>query len=228
MSSRRIALVSEGDTDRIVIEAALSAVMPDSFVLISLQPESTLPRMGQGWGGVLRWCDQYSSAAVRQLSDHPLLSQFDAIILHIDADVTSAHYDQVGISRKASWAELPCRRSCPPPGDSVTAIEMVVLSWLAMDGLGHLGLFCVPSKNTDAWMVAALFGDRSRLVTGLECKDNPGGILAARPLRERVPKTRTAYRERAPIIASSWGGVCNICSQARRFSEAVAAIFTPA
>jgi hypothetical protein len=52
----QIALVAEGPTDFEVIQAALKAVLPTPFVMTLLQPESTQPRLGGGWGGVLKWC----------------------------------------------------------------------------------------------------------------------------------------------------------------------------
>lgn len=58
MSDLRIALVAEGPlTEREILKAALQAVLaPRTFELVQLQPESTLPKLGGGWGGVLKWC----------------------------------------------------------------------------------------------------------------------------------------------------------------------------
>ena len=49
MSELRIALVAEGPTDYVIIEAALKAVLPKPFILTQLQPEATRPDLGQGW-----------------------------------------------------------------------------------------------------------------------------------------------------------------------------------
>jgi hypothetical protein len=226
--SRRIALVSEGALDRIVIEAALNAIFVESFVIVHLQPEPTLPQLGQGWGGVLRWCDKYSSNGVEQLSNHPLLSTFDGIVLHIDADVTRSRYDQLGsINKKPHWRDLPCPRHCPPPEHSVMAIEDVVLSWLGMNSLGSRGVFCVPSKNMDAWMVAALFGGDRQVVGGIECNENPSAVLTARPLADRVMKTKASYSKNVQAVTGSWEKVCEICSRARVFSEDVKRLLVP-
>ena len=59
MSDLRIALVAEGPTDCIIIEAALKAVLGQPFVLTQLQPEPTRPDMGGGWGGVFKWCQEF-------------------------------------------------------------------------------------------------------------------------------------------------------------------------
>jgi hypothetical protein len=55
MSDLRIALVAEGPTDYVIIEAALKVFLPQPFILTQLQPEATKPEIGGGWGGVLKW-----------------------------------------------------------------------------------------------------------------------------------------------------------------------------
>lgn len=57
MSNPRIALVAEGPTDFVIIEAALKAILQRPFVLNQLQPEPTRPEMG----GRLGWCIQMVS-----------------------------------------------------------------------------------------------------------------------------------------------------------------------
>lgn len=55
MSNLHIALVAEGETDLVIIEAALKAIIERPFILTKLQPEATNPKMGTGWSGVLKW-----------------------------------------------------------------------------------------------------------------------------------------------------------------------------
>ena len=45
MSDLRIALVAEGPTDFVIIEAALKAILPGAFILTQLQPEASLPEI---------------------------------------------------------------------------------------------------------------------------------------------------------------------------------------
>ena len=78
MSERdvRIALVAEGPTDAIVIEAALRAVFASrTFVLQQLQPEGSAAfgEMGTGWVGVYRWCRQTATRGGGRLSHDRLL-----------------------------------------------------------------------------------------------------------------------------------------------------------
>ena len=55
----RVALVAEGPTDLIVIQAALKSILGErSFVLTQIFPETSLAfdSMGTGWAGVYKWC----------------------------------------------------------------------------------------------------------------------------------------------------------------------------
>lgn len=46
MSELRVALIAEGPTDSVLIEAALKAILGRPFTLAPLQPEATRPQMG--------------------------------------------------------------------------------------------------------------------------------------------------------------------------------------
>lgn len=43
MSELRIALIAEGPTDAVIIEAALKAILGRPFILQTIQPEATRP-----------------------------------------------------------------------------------------------------------------------------------------------------------------------------------------
>ena len=95
MSDLRVALVAEGPTDAIVIEAALKALLPRPFVLTQLQPEPTRPKLGTGWGGVLRWCLAFATRGHARFEDDPTLPGFDLFVVHVDADVAEKSYADV-------------------------------------------------------------------------------------------------------------------------------------
>lgn len=95
MSDLRVALIAEGPTDAIVIEAALKALLPRPFVMTRLQPEPTRPQLGTGWGGVLRWCLEFASRGHARLEEDPTLPGFDLFVIHTDADVAECSYGDV-------------------------------------------------------------------------------------------------------------------------------------
>ena len=51
-----IGTVVEGPTDRLVLQAVLSKLIPGQHRYLPLQPTPTLGEMGSGWKGVRRWC----------------------------------------------------------------------------------------------------------------------------------------------------------------------------
>lgn len=71
MSEPRIALVAEGQTDLVVIEAALKAIVPSRFTLNLLQPEATKPEMGTGWGGCVEVVRGHSTTSCSLAGHRP-------------------------------------------------------------------------------------------------------------------------------------------------------------
>ena len=120
MSDLRVALVAEGPTDAIVIEAALKGLLPRPFVLTQLQPEPTRPKLGTGWGGVLRWCLEFAMRGHARVEDDPTLPGFDLFVIHVDADVAEDTYADVSdelveVAKQRGWPVLPRSVPCPPP-----------------------------------------------------------------------------------------------------------------
>jgi hypothetical protein len=96
MSEPRIAVIAEGQTDVIMIEAALRAILGRPVNVTALQPEATRPQMGSSWCGVLKWCREFTSRGAQSLETDPILGGFDLYVLHVDADVTDASYADGG------------------------------------------------------------------------------------------------------------------------------------
>lgn len=229
MSDLRVALIAEGPTDAIVIEAALKALLPRPFVMTRLQPEPTRPELGTGWGGVLRWCLEFASRGYAQLEDDPTLPGYDLFVIHVDADVTQSTYgavspDMAALATERNWPPLPCAVPCPPADDNVNAMRSRVLAWVGLPALGPKTVLCVPSQAIDAWLASAVLAGGHRLLSGLECNLNLEAQLKALPNAERVKKTMLAYRTLQSRISDGWPVVRQRCSQAERFSSDLAAV----
>jgi hypothetical protein len=229
MSDLRVALVAEGPIDAIVIEAALKALLPRPFVLTQLQPESTRPRLGGGWGGVARWCDEFAGRGHVRFEDDPTLPGFDLFVVHVDADVAEMSYADYGpesVARSVArgWPTLPRNLPCPPPTGSADAMRTCLLSWAGLQAVGLKTVFCVPSKAPEAWLVAALFNQGHPLLNNLECNSNLEEQLKALPKAQRVKKTTREYRSREKQITMAWSTVRQRCSQAERFSTEVSTV----
>ena len=165
MSDLRIALIAEGATDQVIIEAALKAILPRPFVLKLLQPEMTRPDLGGGWGGVLKWSKEFCSRGFASLEDDPTLELYDFFVIHLDADVAHFSYadygnDVVLEAQEKGWGLLPCSQECPPPDATVNNLKPVLLSWLGIDGVGDKTVLCIPSKCSEAWLASAVYPDK--------------------------------------------------------------------
>jgi hypothetical protein len=229
MSNLRIALVAEGPSDAIIIESALKALLAKPFVITQLQPEPTRPKMGTGWGGVLRWCRDFASRGYSGLEDDPTLPGFDLSVLHVDADVAEANYADVSpeiamIACSQGWPALPCSTPCPPPSGSADAVRSRLLCWLNLIAPGPKTVFCVPSKAPEAWLVASVFDQGHRLLNNIECNLNLADQLKRLPVADRIRKTKQEYLTRSQIITETWDTVRELCTQAERFSVDVLAV----
>lgn len=229
MSELRVALVAEGPTDAIVIGAALKALLPRPFVLTQLQPEPTRPKLGTGWGGVLRWCLEFAMRGHARFEDDPTLPGFDLFVVHIDADVAEKGYADVGdeiagLAGQRGWPPLPNVIQCPPASGSADAMRTCLLAWSGMQAPGPKTVLCVPSKAVEAWLTAATLDHDHALQNGLECNLNIGPQLNALPVAQRIKKTSRDYRARERTLVEAWSMVRQRCTQAERFSTEVAAV----
>lgn len=243
MSDYQIGVVVEGPTDRIVIEAALQAIIKGrAFTVTQLQPDSSdaldnggFGRFGAGWGGVYQWCRQIVGMS-KNIAGHPALGRFDMIIIHLDADVTEKNYRDANIADPVNH-DLPCAKPCPPAIDSVEALKQVVLGWLGLNaGLPRPFVFCIPSKCTECWVFVALYGQTGdETFTDIECDPDVARYLSQKPARERLVRIRDTkmkkmpnrYGEQSCKITSRWEYVIDNCHQAHVFDMDVADVLMP-
>ena len=222
MSEMRIGLIAEGPTDTIIIEAALKAFLPTPFVLTQIQPEEDLSgdygQLGGGWGGVYRYFKMLNSMG-NEPQNWPEL--FDMMIVHLDADVAEKSYDDYGITN--DFQDLPCSKPCPPASDTTEALKQVANGWLE-GPLPSNWVYCIPSKYSETWMVAALNEKQSEHI---ECDSNLITQLGSKPFKlvryreGKLKKQSRKYREAASRITEKWHLVEQKCSLARVFREDV-------
>ncbi len=219
----RIALVAEGQTDRVVIAAAVEALLgAKPFVLRQIHPEESVAfgPLGTGWVGVYRWCRQAVQRSGR-LSDDIVFKEFQILVVHLDADVADKTYADGAIA--GAPADLPCALPCPPSSDTTNALRAVLLGWAGELNPSRCVVLCTPSKSTEAWVVAALYPAEPNVIDGsLECVPQPANILQAKPAAERLvranKKMLLRYQQRKSQFTEQWNLVRNTCTEAERFS----------
>ncbi|EOD55560.1 hypothetical protein [Aeromonas molluscorum] len=228
MSDLRIALVAEGPTDYVIIEAALKAFLPNTFIMTQLQPEATQPEMGGGWGGVLKWCHAASQRHAGPIDQEPTLAGYDLLIIHLDVDVAAKEYSNCGptveaLAQASGWRVLPCAQVCPPVADTCRELQSVLESWLMPATFGQHSLPCLPAQSSGTWLAAAVLSATHRLLGNAECDPSVEDRLAQLPKVDKIRKTPREYRLKAPQLTANWQAVKTICSQAQVFEDAVLA-----
>jgi hypothetical protein len=226
----RIALVAEGITDYVVIDAAVSAMLAEqSYDLKLLQPEESVAFVGQGnagllgggWKGVYRWCKQAVERGGGRISDDPLFLGYDILILHLDADVAAEDPASDKINPIPELAGmLPCEQPCPPASKTTDCLRGVMLNWIGETTIPPRTVLCTPSKNTEAWIVAIFFPtDKEMKRLGWECHPSPQTRLSQQPKAHRFTKSHSNYLQRQESIKSAWATLSESLSEAKRFSS---------
>ena len=227
----RIAVAVEGPTDAIVLRAILDALLPRTeFEFQTLQPERSIAFgtvTSRGWVGVYRWCRQSASEGGGSVSGSSVLSFNDVLIVHVDADVAGTNYCSGNI-RDAPRNDLPCEKPCPPPSSTTNALRTVVLNWLGEFKCPPQVVLCTPSKNIEAWVVAAVWPNNSLVQrNNWECRPNPGAQLGNLPKAKRFEKRPDDYELKREKIAKAWPGVAARLSEAVRFEKEFLAAIPP-
>jgi hypothetical protein len=221
----RIALVAEGPTEKILIEAVLSSILADrSFVLRQLQPEESLPfgTIGTGWVGVYRWCRQVVMRTGSSLRQDVLYKTYDILVLQLDADVAEKRYADGSIQDAVQ--DLPCNEPCPPPRASTDPLRRVLLRWAGEHELPPNTVLCTPSKSTEAWVVAALFPGDDAVRRGIECLPDAEARLRQQPLASRIHKRLSDYQARATELSDAWPRLVETLDEAKRFDTQFRAV----
>ena len=219
----RVALVVEGPTDLILLEAAVGCLVRDREVVIqALRPEVSeafeqLPHTTGGWSGVYRWCKQTADQGDGRVSNNFLFKSHDLLIVHVDADVAEMTYARGHIVEATQ--DLPCKKPCPPASATTNALRTVVLRWMGERSVPPRAVLCTPSKSLEAWVLAAFIPDHAWVRDGtLECRAHPDKQLSREPKRQRIHKQPEVYRNKAAEFAAAWPQVRATCTEAERFS----------
>lgn len=215
----RIALVSEGITDYVVLRAAIRSMLDGrSFVLTLLQPEGSLAftaagnvgPLGGGWRGVYKWCLQSAVRGGGRLSGDPLFIGHDLLVLHLDADVAGENLTGL----------LPCEQPCPPPNATTDRLRAVMLAWLGEAQTPPQTVLCTPSKSTEAWVMAACFpSDKEVKKKSWECHPHPETRLGQQPKPQRFSKSQTDYEKAQSKLQARWPDIVAKLSEAARFQN---------
>jgi hypothetical protein len=230
----KVHLVCEGPTDLEVLQAVLDACLQGiDYLPIVLQPDLSryggdAGPLGGGWKGVRRWCEHIAQAGGFEVLQ-ALAPDTDMLIIHVDADI-------------ASDREISVMQPCPPPRDTILALERVMLQWLGLQSLPERVAFWIPAMATESWLLRALFPHKAEAapceptaLAGVRCveciADPASALIGERPKLVRrkdgaVKKDRGAYRSQRAPLAARWPELVTELWAAHRLNEAISACVT--
>ena len=230
----RIAFVTEGITDFIMLKSAVKNILGlTDFEPVALQPElSELQQVpgetGFGWSGVFRWCRQSVEQSGGRISENVPFETFDLIVVQLDADVADKTYHSGRIDNPPS-NNLPCARHCPPPSATTNALRRVLLGWMNETTPPSRFALCTPSKALETWVAVVLLPNHTVVRNAnFECRSHPEALLAGMPASRRLvvrnKKQPERYRQEADNFHANWPRVVTACSEAKRFDADVRAV----
>lgn len=226
-----IYFVTEGKTDRIVIQALLEKWMGDQdFLVRHVQPPTSAyvegldTNLSEGWKGVLDWCKGGRASGPAGRDEATRLA--DCLVIHMDADVA---FDPA--FKAPPFAPFP-----PADHDSQCAWVHDELRQFFDNSALEKILFCIPAQDLEAWIVAALHPEMAVEHDPIEQRIEPAALLVQKAPHRlvrrkdgKLKKQTDKYEDAAPKIAQGWlknisAGVVS-CSSADRFEGAAKAFF---
>ena len=217
-----IYFVTEGQTDRIVLEGLVEHWLEEDFISRHIQPPSSAfvedmdTVLSEGWKGVLAWCDGKRPHGLAGRNEAFQLA--DCIIVHTDADVAT----------EADFKTPVFSGNCPPARNVTDWVRNHLAQLL---GPQQKTVLCVPAQDLEAWITCALHPDVADQHMPIECKQNPASLLIQRnPYRlvrskdGRFRKVTTNYSNALSKIIQGWADCTTRCPEALRFEQEVKSI----
>lgn len=171
---KKIYFVTEGVTDQIILEGLIEHWLDgEDFLCNRIQPPSSdyaihiASPLSQGWKGVVTWCE--SQADNIKFSREEVIKNADLVVIHIDADVGR----DTGFSDPAHAADIP------PASLLCKHVQNVLLSFFN-EKLPENVIFCIPSLDLEAWLVAGLHPELADDNHPVNCFDRPARLLAGK------------------------------------------------
>lgn len=218
MSKMTIGLVTEGPRDFELISELIEKIIPGDHRYLPLQPNISATEgfgsHGAGWKGVISWCNSFNNGAgIFAYMDDPL-TKVDILIIHVDADI-------------ARESEVNCAKPCPDAQATVHELENMLKNALNISDLLNRILFCIPSDNTEAWILSAFSPAHHNPPTNyIECIQKPDYIISTAPLNllkrkdGKPKKVQATYRDTLiPKVLECWDNIRQICVQAENFHQ---------
>jgi hypothetical protein len=94
-----------------------------------------------------------------------------------------------------------------------------LLSWCREASTPRTVVICMPSRNSEAWVLAAFFPNDQAARAGIECLRDPEARLAQQPKGRRIRKSQQEYIARRVALCDAWPQLSGALVEAQRFQR---------
>jgi hypothetical protein len=194
-------------------DAELRHLHPPIPATAFAEPTAADSSLGAGWKGVRLWCKRYAGKKLAVLLRGIVGDEYDGLIVHVDASIA----DKLDIIEK-----------CPPARATTDRLRLVVIKeWLAFESAPPYLMLATPSKEVEAWILAAFQPDRSDLECDLAVTLSLTKELRSRRLLRgstrsgRLKKSTAEYQGLAQRVGRHLPQVRAACTEAERLARDV-------
>ena len=243
-----IGIVCEGDRDYEMLKSVIGCFFEEEYRTLFLQPNPEFGTdNGNGWKGIIRWCQNRASDMYQYLKD--IVPSIDLLIIHMDADVARCEKEiycpniQVDCNEQGTEDFLNCsvkkEKEClqvlPPNAvcDGTPQGRVEYLNRFIYKIIGDDERICsvvtIPCDATDAWIVAAYEDGMDEV----EQLDSPWDLISHGKCYHgiRIPKrkqSRIPYGKMIDKVCDRWQKIKQKCPQALKFEcEVLEQLKTP-
>ena len=232
-----IGVVCEGDRDYDMIKHVASHFLEEETQWLWLQPNSEFGTQinGNGWKGVLRWCETHKEDLDLYISE--ITPKIDALIIQIDADVARCEEEiyckriLCGCAEQGTVDPLncdlaingQCPQTLPPnslcngtPAELTACLKELIKTYL--EDKKDIPVLLVPCDASDTWILAAF----EETEDDLEAVPSPWKIITRKKDFHgiRIPgrkKLKSPYLQMIDEVCAKWETVKGKCPQASAF-----------
>ena len=230
MSELRIGIIAEGKTDFTLIEKIAKSVLhsheivftkisPTEDELLGVQPKTE----GFGWKSVYFACHNLINR-VEMLRETE--NMFDAILIHLDGDVSQSTYSAANIEYEGENA-LPCYDCNCSVGENCEKLKEIILNWID-SAVDFKIVFCIPYISTAVWAAYLLYeNDRESILENTSAEQLNSYLLQkgkseGRLIRKKqgnIKKINDGFEVAAEKISLEvWKNMIEVFEQAKNFN----------
>ncbi len=222
MSKIKVGFVTEGPTDKPVLEQIVKTIYPDySIEIQSFFPEKTSAIQTRGWGGVKVWCEEFRKLLNSLMS----FNNIDILIILVDQDIAVQLFNNCKNENPNSFGAQNFPTANTPVNIGIWIRKIIEKDWLDNPQISDCCLvYCTPAQAIETWIWASIMLDVHVFFDStIERIKKPEKFLPLKKYKSgkkegQPKKTRKQFEELSKNIPRDWR-LIRILSQAGAFSK---------